>query len=60
MPLDEDGEPDYGPLIDGTLAEWRQANPGALVANICAIAQEVTDADFVHLAGVRRSMPCSI
>ena len=42
----------FGPRIDGPLAAWRAAHPGALVANVW-IRRDLTDADFVHLVGVR-------
>ena len=47
------GYPDYGfgPRIVGSLAAWRAANPGALVANV-SNRTDLTDADFVHLAGI--------
>ena len=43
---------DFGPRILGPLAAWRAANPGALVANVC-FRGDLTDADFVHLAGIK-------
>ena len=47
-------EPDYGfgPPIVGPLAAWRAANPDALVADVSWRA-DLTDADFVHLAGIK-------
>ena len=42
---------DFGPAIVGPLAAWRAANPGALVANV-GFRDDLTDADFVHLAGI--------
>ena len=47
------GEPDYGPMIKGPLAAWRAAHPGSEVANVLWRVG-LTDADFVHLAGVKR------
>ena len=41
-----------GPPIVGPLAAWRAANPGALVANV-AERVDLTDADFVHLVGIK-------
>ena len=42
----------FGPRIEGPLAAWRAANPDALVANVRSRA-DLTDADFVHLAGIK-------
>ena len=43
----------FGPRIVGPLAAWRTANTGALlVANVAGRA-DLTDADFVHLAGIK-------
>ena len=47
-----DSECGFGPSIVGPLAEWRAANPDALVANVCRRV-DLTDADFVHLAGIK-------
>ena len=46
--------PDFGcgPRIVGPLAAWRAANPDALVANVTERV-DLTDADFVHLAGIK-------
>ena len=46
--------PDWGlgPRIVGSLAAWRAANPDALVANV-RVRADLTDADFVHLAGIK-------
>ena len=46
--------PDYGfgPPIGGPLAAWRAANPGALAANV-VWRDDLTDADFVHLEGIK-------
>lgn len=52
LPLDEDGKPDFGPVIEGSLAEWRAANPGALVANV-SNRVSLCDEDFAHLVGVK-------
>jgi hypothetical protein len=52
MPLRADGAPDFGPVIKGPLAVWRAANLGAEVANVNC-RDHLTDADFVHLAGVK-------
>jgi len=52
MPLGLDGRPSFGPVIQGSLAQWRAANPGALVANV-AHRVDLTDADFVHFRGIR-------
>ena len=41
-----------GPRIVGPLAAWRAANPDALVANVGGRA-DLTDADFVHMAGIK-------
>ena len=41
-----------GPRIQGPLAAWRAANPGALVANVKE-RLDLTDADFVHLVGIK-------
>jgi hypothetical protein len=45
------GEADCGPRIEGSLAAWRAANPDAEVAHVM-FRHDLTDADFVHLAGV--------
>ena len=50
MPRDAYGEEDFGPGIEGPLAAWRAANPGALVANV-GWRRDLTDADFANLAG---------
>ena len=42
----------FGPLIEGPLAVWRAANPGAVVANV-AWRVDLRDADFVHLVGLK-------
>ena len=42
----------FGPRIVGSLAAWRAANPGALVADV-SDRTDLTDADFVHLAGIK-------
>ena len=42
----------FGPPIVGPLAAWRAAHPDALVANVRGRA-DLTDADFVHLAGIK-------
>ena len=42
----------FGPRIEGPLAAWRAANPGALVANV-SFRHDLADADFKHLVGVR-------
>ena len=42
----------FGPRIVGPLATWRAANPGALVANVAGRV-DLTDSDFVHLAGIK-------
>ena len=42
----------FGPRIVGPLAAWRAANPDALVANV-RVRADLTDADFVHLAGIK-------
>ena len=38
--------------ITGSLADWRAANPRAIRANIHN-RQDITDADFVHLVGIK-------
>ena len=43
----------FGPDIEGSLQEWRQQNPDATVANIEG-RRDLTDADFVHLKGIRK------
>jgi hypothetical protein len=58
MPRDKDGWPDYGPRIRGPLAAWRAANPGAVIANVLD-RWDLTDADFVHLRGVKALHMCS-
>ena len=45
-------ESGFGPQIEGPLAAWRAANPGALVANVNSRG-DLTDADFAHLAGIK-------
>ncbi len=52
MPVDAEGKPDWGPVIEGPLAAWRQANPAALVANN-SFRRDISDADFGFLAGIR-------
>ncbi len=47
----KNGQPDFGPVIEGPLAAWRAANPGALVANV-SWRRNLTDADFVHFRGL--------
>ena len=42
----------FGPPIVGPLAAWRAANPDALVANVRR-RNDLVDADFVHLAGIK-------
>ena len=42
----------FGSRIDGPLAAWRAAHPGALVANLHA-RSDLVDADFAHLVGVK-------
>ena len=42
----------FGPRIVGPLAAWHAANPDALVANVYG-RDDLTDADFVHLAGIK-------
>ena len=42
----------FGPLIEGPLGAWRGAHPGALAANV-NYRDDLEDADFAHLAGVR-------
>jgi hypothetical protein len=42
----------FGPPIVGPLAAWRAAHPDALVANVVG-RSDLTDADFVHLAGIK-------
>ena len=42
----------FGPRIEGPLAAWRAARPGALVANVVG-RRDLVDADFAHFAGVR-------
>ena len=42
----------FGPRIVGPLSAWRAANPDALVANVVGRV-DLTDADFVHLAGIK-------
>ena len=48
------GPPDFGfgPRIEGPLAAWRAAHPGALVADLNG-RRDLTDADFAHLAGIK-------
>ena len=48
---------DFGPEIVGSLAAWRAANPGALVADV-GFRGDLTDADFVHLAGIKALNMC--
>jgi len=43
---------DFGPKIEGPLANWRAANPGAEVANV-EDRRDLRDADFVHLVGLK-------
>ena len=38
MTLDEEGKESFGPRIEGPLAAWRAAHPGALVADVRAVA----------------------
>jgi hypothetical protein len=47
-------EPEYGfgPPVEGPLVAWRAANPGTQVANLFGRI-DLTDADFVHLAGIK-------
>ncbi len=52
MPLDEAGEPDFGPVVRGSLAAWRAANPVALVANVSE-RMDLTNSDLVSLCGLR-------
>ena len=52
LPLSVKGDYGFGLRIRGPLAAWRAANPGALVANVRG-RNDLTDADFVHLAGIR-------
>jgi hypothetical protein len=52
MPMNARGDPDFGRPILGDLAAWRAANPHALVADISG-REDLTDADFVHLRGIR-------
>jgi len=42
---------DEGPVIVGSLVEWKTQNPQALAANI-RNRRDLSDADFAHLAGV--------
>ena len=42
----------FGPRIVGPLAMWRAAHPDALAANVSERG-DLTDADFVHLAGIK-------
>jgi len=42
----------FGPRIEGSLAEWRAANPTALEANVAG-RHDLTDTDFAHLAGIK-------
>ncbi len=42
----------FGPRIEGPLAAWRAANPGALVASV-KLRRDLVDADFARLAGVK-------
>ena len=43
---------DFGPRIEGPLAAWRAAHPGALVANV-GDRRDLVDADFAYLAGIK-------
>ena len=52
MPMNEHGGLNFGPVIVGSLAAWRAANPSALVASVEG-REDLTDADFVHLRGLR-------
>ena len=42
----------FGPLIVGSLADWRATNPNAAVANING-RRDLCDADFAHLVGIK-------
>ena len=52
MPPRMEHEYGFGPPIVGPLAAWRAAHPDTLVANVAGYA-DLTDADFVHLAGIK-------
>ena len=52
MPREVNFDGGFGPLIKGSLAAWRATNPIAQVANVC-LRTDLTDADFVHLAGIK-------
>ena len=43
---------DFGPRIEGPLADWRSVNPGAEVADVYG-KRDLRDADFVHLVGLK-------
>lgn len=51
MPKNAKGTFDFGPKIKGSLREWRQANPLALVANVSGRGV-LSEEDLGHLAGV--------
>ena len=42
----------FGPIIDGSVAAWRAANPDALAANL-SNRNDITDDDFQHLRELR-------
>ena len=42
----------YGPIIEGSLAKWKNRNPRAIFANI-SNRTDLTDDDFIHLKDVR-------
>ena len=52
MPLDAGGNPDFGPMIQGSLAAWRATHPNALLANVCG-REDLTDSDFAYLRGIK-------
>ena len=52
MPLDEQGKPDFGPVIRTSLQAWRASDPAAEVVNVGG-RRDLLDADFVHLKGIK-------
>ena len=45
-------QPDFGPVIEGSLAAWRAAHPEALTASVRG-RSDLTDADFASLRGIK-------
>jgi hypothetical protein len=52
MPLTRREEPDYGPVICGSLAEWRAAHPEVRVANLAGRA-DLRSGDLAPLRGLK-------